>query len=531
MCIIFSMKKLLRKVFNRTVAVIVILVIELAVLIAAIVVCQEFAPGGSLYMENNPELSLLIADIDNLLIIGLLIYQIVAFFRILYRQMDAEFKIPWIIVLLIAPLIGAIFYSFFGHKNLKNKDAKLLAASDGLGAKFFIDKIDDKHYGDYGHVFHYLENNSILKAHADNKVTYYKNGESFFPDFINELDKAKDFIFMEFFIVGDGEEWRKVEKILLKKASQNVDVRLIYDDLGSAGVLPTKIYKRLKKGGVKVYKYNKFRPIISSIYNNRDHRKIAIIDHRIGFTGGMNLADEYANIDSPFGYWKDTMIKIEGSAINNLIQLFLANYDLVTRKTSNHEKYLDYEYPKFKSDGVVMPFGHGPAPYFKERVGEETLINIINLAQKTLYISSPYFIPSESLLYSIRRAALNGVDVKLFLPGIPDKKLVYNMAQTYFQRLMESGVKIYIYRPGFNHMKTLLADDKLAFVGTINCDFRSLVHHFECGAVLYNNECCKDIKEDFQDMEIASSLLPQSFSMSKFKIFICAIIKPFASLL
>ena len=245
----------------------------------------------------------------------------------------------------------------------------------------------------------------------------------------------------------------------------------------------------------------------------------------------MNLADEYANIDSPFGYWKDTMIKIEGSAINNLIQLFLTNFDLCSRKTSNHAQFLDYKYPEYKDPGVIYPFGHGPSPYFKERVGEETLINIINSAQKSLYISSPYFIPSESLLYSIRRAALNGVEVYFFLPGIPDKKLVYHVAETYFKRLMSAGVHIMTYRPGFNHMKTLLADGRLAFVGTINCDYRSLVHHFECGAVMCDTPCCQDILEDFKEMMIEAEEVPQLFTMSKFMVFICALIKPFASLL
>lgn len=510
--------------------VILILLIEFGILITALIFGNQFGTEGTYFYNNYPNLRW-IGIIDDLILLFLLVFQTITFFRVMYRQMDAEFKIPWIIVLLILPFIGAILYLFFGHKNLKDKDARLLASSDGIGAKYFLNKLDDKDYGDYKKVFEYLSNNSILNCHKNNRVTYYKNGETFFPAFIEELEQAREFIFLEFFIVGDGEEWRKVEKILIQKASQNVDVRLIYDDLGSAGVLPNRIYKKLRKSGVKVYKYNKFRPIISSIYNNRDHRKIAVIDHRAGFTGGMNLADEYANIDSPFGYWKDTMIKIEGSAINNLIHLFLSNYDMAAKKTSNHAKFLDYEYPKFRERGLVMPFGHGPAPYYKERVGEETLINIINSAKKTLYISSPYYIPSESLMYSIRRAALSGVDVKLFLPGIPDKKVVYHVAQTYFTSLMAAGVHVMLYRPGFNHMKSIVADGKLAFIGTINCDYRSLVHHFECGAVLYDNDCVSDIEKDFEEMMVDSVEVPQLFRIPKIRVFLCALIKPFVSLL
>lgn len=511
--------------------VIAILVIEFAAIIALMILGNEFGDPNTYLGQKYPELAW-IGAIDSLVILLLLILQIIIFFRVLYRQMDAEFKIPWLIILLLLPLVGSVIYIIFGRRNLRKKEARLLMASDGLGAKFFLEKPARAKLGEYHKTFDYLDNNSILCGHENCRVKYYKNGETFFPEMIEDLKKAKEFIFIEFFIVGEGELWSQVREILVQKASEGVDVRLIYDDFGSVGVLPGKECKNLRKLGIKCYKYNKFKPVISGIYNNRDHRKIVIVDHQFGYTGGMNLADEYANIEERFGYWKDTMIKIEGKAINNLIHLFLTNFDLCSKKSSNHSKFLDYEYEKFDDEGVVYPFGHGPAPYFKERVGEETLTNIINSAQHSLYISSPYFIPSESLLYSIRRAALNGVDTYLFLPGVPDKKLVYNVAQTYFKTLLAAGVKIMIYRPGFNHMKTLLADDKLAFVGTINCDYRSLVHHFECGAVLYKTPCCEDIRKDFDEMFIESEQIrAETFTMSRFKVFICMLIKPFISLL
>ena len=518
------MKKLLRKLLNRTMLVILILVIELAVVITAIIVAH------SIDIEAHPEL-IWVRTVDDLIILILIVFQIIILFRVMYRQMDAEFKIPWILVLLLLPLVGAILYLIFGRTNLKGKDSRLLASSDGIGAKYFLDKPDRKKYGDYHKTFDCLDFSSILHSHDHNRVTYYKNGEAFFPAMIEELEKAEEFIFMEFFIIGDGQMWQKVRKILIDKAQKGLDVRVIFDDLGSVGVLPGDEVKNLRENGVKIYKYNKFRPIVSGIYNNRDHRKICIVDHRCGFTGGINLADEYANIDSPFGYWKDTMVKIEGSGISNLIQLFLTNFDLCAKKTSDHSKFLDYKYKEYNDEGIIFPFGHGPAPYYKERVGEQTLINIIESAQKTLLISSPYFIPSESLFYAIRRAALSGVEVKLFLPGIPDKKVVYHLAQTFFDSLLVAGVHIFTYRPGFNHMKTLIADGKLAFVGTINCDYRSLVHHFECGTVLLNTPCCKDIEADFAEMEIASEEVSQSFRMPKIRVFLCMLLRPFISLM
>ena len=525
------MKKFIRKLFNRTMLVVFILIVELAAIIAAFVIGGQFGDPSTYLGQKYPELAW-IGLIDDLLIFILLIMQIIMLFRVLYRQMDAEFKIPWILVLLLLPLIGSLLYIIFGRRNLKKKEARLLMASDGFSAKFFKDEPNPLKLGEFHKTFDYLNNNSILCAHDNNRVTYFKNGETFFPDMIESLKKAKEFIFIEFFIIGDGELWKQVREILIDKAKQGLDVRVIYDDFGSVGVLPGNEARVLTSLGVKTYKYNKFKPIISGIYNNRDHRKICVVDHTVGYTGGMNLADEYANIEERFGYWKDTMIRIEGSAINNLIHLFLTNFDLCQRKSSNHAKFLDYKYPEFDEPGVVYPFGHGPAPYFKERVGEETLTNIISSAQKTLYISSPYFIPSESLLYAIRRAALDGVEVYLFLPGVPDKKLVYHMAETYFRTLMSAGVHVMTYRPGFNHMKTLLADDKLAFVGTINCDYRSLVHHFECGAVMFNTPCIKDIKADFDEMMVESEeVLPQTFTMGKFITFICKLVRPFISLL
>ena len=510
--------------------VIFILLVEVAVIAALLIVARLFSQEGSYWYEKFPNLRW-IGLVDDILLFILAVLQIFMLFQVLYRQWDAEFKIPWILILILVPIAGSLLYIIFGRRNLKKKHAKLLKASDGLSAKFFQDGASSSKMNEFHKTFDYLDKNSILCAHDHNRITYYKDGETFFPEMIKELKEAKEFIFLEFFIIGDGEEWGQVREVITQKAKEGVDVRVLFDDLGSVGVLKGNELRNLRRSGIKAYKYNRFKPFISGIYNNRDHRKICVVDHRAGFTGGMNLADEYANIDSPFGYWKDTMIKIEGSAINNLIHLFLTNFDLCDGKTSNHAKFLKHEYIKYNDGGVIYPFGHGPAPYFKERVGEETLINIINSAQKTLYISTPYFIPSESLLYSIRRAALNGVDVYLFLPGIPDKKLVYHVAETYFKTLISAGVHIMSYRPGFNHMKTLLADEKLAFVGTINCDYRSLVHHFECGAVIYDSPCCKDILDDFKEMMVESEEVPQSFAMGHFMTFICMIVKPFVSLL
>jgi cardiolipin synthase len=245
----------------------------------------------------------------------------------------------------------------------------------------------------------------------------------------------------------------------------------------------------------------------------------------MAFTGGINLADEYANIIERFGYWKDTMIKIEGSAINNLIVTFLQNYNLCYGKVSDYNKYLNYEYPKYDDEGFVMPFGDGPGGIDDALIGEQNYINMLHFAKKKIYISTPYLVPTYQLIDALRNAALRGVEVHLIVPGIPDKKAVYLVAKSHFRYLLDAGVNIYIYTPGFNHMKSALADDELAFVGTINYDFRSLVHHFECGALLYKTECIKDIHDDFEQMISVSQKVPKDFKIRGLAKSFCAIVK------
>lgn len=511
------MKKL-KKLFNRGALIILIIFIEVAIIIASTIIFF-------IIEETQPFLAIAACV--------LLIVQIFIFFSIIYKQTDAEFKIPWIVLLLLLPIYGTLLYLIFGPKRIKKKDYELLAAADGTSAKFFVNRENFDCPEKYKRVFSYLDKTLELKGTTQNKVTYYKNGKHFYPALIEALKEAKEFIFIEFFIIETGQQWDKVHEILKQKAAEGVKVRLVYDDFGCAGKLKGNYYKILRKEGINAHKFNPLRPIVSGIYNNRNHRKIVVVDHKYAFTGGINLADEYSNISNihPFGYWKDTMIRIEGPAISNLIKIFLSDFDLCQKKTSNYPKYLKYDYEKFDEGGIVYPFSHGPGPYFKERVGEDTLINLIDSAEKTLFISSPYLIPSEALLYSLRRAALRGVDVKFFLPGHPDKKIVFHMAQTYFPKLIQAGVHIMIFRPGFNHEKCVLADDKIAFVGTINFDFRSLVHHFECGAVLYDVPCLKDIREDFDSMVVQSEEVAPTFKLPKLRAIGCAFVKLFLPML
>ncbi len=453
------------------------------------------------------------------------------FFKIINRAEDPEFKIPWIVGMLIFPFFCSVLFLIFGKHELSKKDKIIIKATkNAYNAHFDVDAQKEDMGRAYG-AFKYLNSTTKLGAHDHCRVTYYPTGEEFFPAFIEGLKQAKEFIFIEFFIISDGKEWNAVQEVLKQKAAEGVDVRIVYDDMGCAGTISFATPRKLKKFGIKCYKFHKFKFLLSGKYNNRDHRKIVIIDHQMAFTGGINLADEYANEIKRFGYWKDTMIKIEGSAINNLITIFLQNHDLCTEEVSDYNKYLLYKYPEFADEGFVMPFGDGPGGIDDALIGEQNYVNILNYATKSCYISTPYLIPTYQLTDAMRNAALRGVDVHLIVPGIPDKKAVYSVAKSNFRYLLDAGVKIHIYKPGFNHMKSAIADDELAFVGTINFDFRSLVHHFECGALLYKVNCMKDIKADFDQMVSVSEQVPANYVAKLGTRWFCSLIKIITPLL
>ncbi len=525
------MKKFLRNLFSGYFLILLILLIELA----AIVYVQFFLTDtiGSILEKKNIETdisALIIAGIYLFLRVVSFIIAVIIFFKIISKAEDPEFKIPWIVFMLLMPLFTSIIFLIFGNHGLRKRDRIIIDGSKKGYSHYFelSPRTEYKYENELGRAagtFNYINNITQLGIHTNNRVTYYKCGEEFFPAFIEGLKQAKEFIFIEFFIITDGKEWSEVQEVLKQKAAEGVEVRIIYDDMGCGGTISAYTPKILRKYGIKCHKFHPFRPILSGVYNNRDHRKIVIIDHQMAFTGGINLADEYANEIVRFGYWKDTMVKIEGSAINNLIATFLQNYNLCVNKISNYDRYLEYEYPKFKDQGFVMPFGDGPGGIDDALIGEQTYINILNYATKSVYISTPYLIPTYELLDTMRNASLRGVEVNLILPGIPDKKLVYLMAKSNFRFLLDAGVNIYLYTPGFNHMKSAIADGELGFVGTINFDFRSLVHHFECGTLLYKNDCMKEIEEDFKQMISVSEKIPQDFKLKRVQRNLCNLLK------
>ncbi len=464
-----------------------------------------------------------------------IILSFIAFLDVINKNQPAEFKLPWLFILLVFPVLGLFLYITFAKKSLSKRQIKNIsltierikavrlqlednAVKDFLDDAYGIEKYLTNVNGDYGHL--------------GNKITYIPTGEDFFIKLLSAIKKAKKFIFLEYFIIADGKIWSDIHLELLKKVEQGVEVRIIYDDIGSLGRVSAKFYKKLAKQGIKCVKFNPFRPILSGIHNNRDHRKITVIDGLIGFTGGINIADEYANLVSPNGYWKDCAIKIEGSAVADLTEMFLTTFDANSKQVSDYKTYLQVPYKTFNDGGFVHIFGDVPSPFDNKLVGENTFINLINQAKKSVCITTPYLIIDYTLENALKNASLRGIEVKIITPNIPDKKIVFNVTRSHYGKLIDSGVKIFEYSPGFMHAKTILIDDELAFVGTINLDYRSFVHHFECGAILYKCPCIKKIKKDLEEtLDKSININKENYKMNKFAVLINSLLALFFPML
>lgn len=325
-------------------------------------------------------------------------------------------------------------------------------------------------------------------------VKYYPLGEDKFKDLLSELEKAQDFIFMEYFIIEEGKMWGSILQILANKAQEGVDVRVMYDGTCEFSTMPNNYPKLLNELGIKCKIFAPVTMFLSTHYNYRDHRKICVIDGKTAFNGGVNLADEYINEYALHGHWKDVAVKLSGPAVDNFTVMFLNMWNMSETNQEDYTKYLNH-YELSKDNGYVMPYGDNPLD--KDKVGESIYMDIINHANHYVYIMTPYLILDGELEGALKYCAKRGVDVRLILPGIPDKIAPYALAKGHFQSLIDTGVKIYEYTPGFVHAKVFLSDDIVGVVGTINLDYRSLYHHFECATYMYQTSCIKDIKIDF----------------------------------
>jgi cardiolipin synthase len=343
----------------------------------------------------------------------------------------------------------------------------------------------------------YLQEYTGFPVYTRTMTEYYPSGEAFFRQLMPELEKAESYIFFEFFILRRGKMLDPIIDLLERKVRQGLDVRFIYDDLGCFMSLPSDFKQSLEKKGIQCIIFNPFKPIVTSMQNNRDHRKIISIDGKTAFTGGINLADEYINAVERFGHWKDTAIKLEGEAAWGLTLIFLQMWNIEKKQNEDYASFYPWKTKPcdVPSDGYVLPYADSPID--EENVGEHVYIQIINNAKEYVYINTPYLVVDDNLLSALTLAAKSGVDVRIITPHRWDKKVVQICSQSYYRQLILAGVKVYEYSNGFNHSKTFVSDDKVATVGTTNLDFRSLYLHFECGVWLYKNQAVLAVKEDF----------------------------------
>jgi cardiolipin synthase len=449
------------------------------------------------------------------------ILSVIVSINIINKHEKAGFKLTWIFMMLLFPLFGGILYIVL---NIWSNPKKLRRAFFGNIANsreaFYLpgNRLDDlvKNYPDFKSQAHYLQEYAGFPVYGNTKQEYFPSGESFFNRVLEDLEKAEKYIFLEFFILKEGHMFNSILNILEKKAAAGLDVRIMYDDMGCFFTLPHDFPKMLKENGIKCFVFNRFRPIVSSLQNNRDHRKIISIDGKIAFTGGLNLADEYINAVERFGHWKDAAIKIEGDGAWSLTLIFLQMWNLGFKEKDDYASFFplkeNNEHMKsraskeFETWGYVQPYADSPID--KENVGEHVYIQIINQAKKYVYINTPYLIVDDNLLSALILAAKSGVDVRIITPHRWDKWIVAIASRSYYRRLIQAGVKVYEYTSGFNHGKTFVSDDKIATVGTTNLDFRSLYLHFECGVLIYASETVAAVKEDFM------STLPASQEIS-----------------
>jgi len=469
---------------------------------------------------------------------GSIVLSLIVIFIILNNKSNPVYKIAWIVLILLFPIFGGIFYVFFGANKLSRR-ARLRMKSiqdktkEALKPKPLILE-EMRLYNEIAATqSKYIQDYAYYPPYCNSTSEYLSIGEVKFERLKEELRKAERYIFLEYFIIEEGVMWNSILDILKQKVKEGVDVRVIYDDAGCMFKLPYGYDKKLESMGIKCCVFNPLKPVLSIKMNNRDHRKIAIIDGHTGFTGGINLADEYINEYEKFGHWKDTAIMVKGEAAWSMTVMFLAMWDYL--------KGIDEDFNKFRPklplsneicrDGYIQPFADSPLD--DEPVGETVYLNLINKARRYVYITTPYLIIDNEIITALTSAAKGGVDVRIITPYCGDKWYVHEVTRSYYRTLIESGVRIYEYTPGFIHSKTFVVDDEYGVVGTINMDYRSLFLHFECGVWMYKCRSIYDIKEDFiNTLKMCKEITIEDLRNVKwYRVLIRAVLRIFAPLM
>lgn len=466
-------------IFGRTTLIVAMLLLQIVMIVAAF---NRFTPYVPYFYGVL------------LLFYGAIILHLVN------RRMNPEIKISWILLMVVIPVVGVVLYLFvendLGCRLMKRRLSQLIRETkkyvpEPPQLKTSLDNDPNlnalaKYSWEFGH----------FPIYENTEAKYLPTGEETMEEMIRQLEKAEKFIFMEFFIIDEGYMWGRILKILEEKVKQGVEVRVMYDGTCALFRLPYHYPEKLKKLGIKCKMFAPIRPFVSTHYNNRDHRKILVIDGNVAFTGGVNLADEYINRRRLYGHWKDVAVMLQGEAVRSFTLMFLQMWDIEER-TEDFSPFLECTALPENAPGYVLPYGDSPLDH--ERVGEMVYLDIINRARRYVHIMTPYLILDSEMVTALTFAAKRGVDVAIILPHIPDKKYAFALAKTHYRELIEGGVRIMEYTPGFIHAKTFVSDDTCAVVGSINLDYRSLYLHFECAAYLSNMPAVMDVERDFTE--------------------------------
>ncbi len=472
-------QKVRKSVFHLLSSRLAVSIFLIGIQVAILVFCIVRIQGRSIYVYH-----------------ALQIISIVVIIWLIRKPDNPAYKISWIVVIFLLSPIGAVFYLLWGNTPLNRSRLAKIQPID-------MSKIEEtipsatrelcKRAPRHRRNCQYLNDIAEMPVWKNTATEFFSLGEYMFDSMLIELRKAKRFIFMEYFIIDPGYMWDSILEILKEKADDGLDVRVMYDDMGCVSTLPPKYADELQRMGIRVVRFNRFVPMLNTYLNYSDHRKMCIIDGNVGYTGGINLADEYINRRERFGHWKDTGVKLTGSGVANMTVLFLQLWDFASKSvTENVEDYLPTVVAP--SDGYVQAFADSPLDSFN--VSETVFMNIISSATKYVYITSPYLTLDNEMITALCTAAQSGVDVRIVTPGIPDKKYVYELTRSYYAQLIRAGVRIYEYTPGFLHAKMIVSDDDVAIVGTINMDFRSFYLHFECGTVFYRSSIVEKVRAD-----------------------------------
>lgn len=471
-----------RIIFSRTGFILLLILIQLGLFIVTTNLLQSYA----LFINGT------------LRVVG-----VVVLIYIINAEGNPAFKMTWMLCVMAFPAVGTLFYIYVksqvGVRWMGKRLATLKIETDPYMMQD-MDVVDALRASKpaNANLAYYLAHHMGFPTYRNTEVTYFPLGEDKFDALVPELKKARKYIFMEYFIVEKGYMWDTILKILVQKAREGVEVRFMYDGTCAISNLPYEYPQELERKGIRCKMMNPIRPFLSTVQNNRDHRKICVIDGRVGFTGGINLGDEYINRKERFGHWKDTAVMLKGDAVQSLTMLFLQMWNVDEKEEEHYTRYLTPRRQGLRRElGYVLPYGD--SPFDNENVGEEVYFYILNHAKKYVHIMTPYLILDNEMITTLTRTAKSGIEVIIIMPHIPDKWYAFVVAKTYYRELIRAGVQIYEYKPGFVHAKVFVSDDDTATVGTINLDYRSLYLHFECGVFIYNNSVVDRVERDFQE--------------------------------